>query len=100
MTSKKCYTALLVTAFMFAVFAVGGCGGSSSSLPGNNSESEVTEIPNITDIFDSEEFAVVMQDLEAELSADNITTIPEFHFITILSGEVILDDNKRFTRKR
>ena len=93
MTSKKCYTALLVTAFMFAVFAVGGCGGSSSSLPGNNSESDVTQIPNITDIFDSEEFAVVMQDLEAELSADNITTIPEFHFITILSGEVILDDN-------
>lgn len=93
MTSKKCYVALLVTAFMFAVFAVGGCGGSSSSLPGNNSESEVTEIPNITDIFDSEEFAVVMQDLEAELSADNLTTLPDFHFITILSGEVILDDN-------
>ena len=101
MTSKKCYTALFVAAFMFAVFAVGGCGGSSGSdvqIPETgttNPESEtpeVTQIPAVTNIFGSEEYAVVMQDLYAELSADNLT-VPKIHFITILSGEVILDDN-------
>ena len=105
MTSKKFYTAIFVAALAFAVFAVGGCGGSGGSdvtipetettNPESNPESEtpeVTQIPAMTNIFGSEEYAVVMQDLYAELSADNLT-VPNIHFITILSGEVILDDS-------
>ena len=82
--------------------AAGGSGGSDVTIPETettnpetNPESEtpeVTQIPAMTNIFGSEEYAVIMEELYAELSADNLT-VPKIHFITILSGEVILDDS-------
>ena len=90
MTFKKCWSFFFVTAFLFAVFAVGGCGGGKSNIAGNGSNEET--IPHITNIFESEELALVMKELEEELSADNLT-VPAIHFVTIISGEkAIIED--------
>lgn len=86
---------LIVALLIFAAVSLGGCGGSSNSFSGTPSTS--TDTPNITDVFNSEEFERVLDDLTTELVSEGISpesVIAKIHSLLILSGDVIdLDDD-------
>ncbi len=75
-------------------------GGSSnnSSIP----DEPQTEIPDIADITESEEYERIMQELADELESEGITTIPDMHFVFILSGDsaYIEDDDLASSAKK
>ena len=90
MYRNRFYLWLIVALSLFAAVSLGGCGGSSNSFSGTPSTS--TEIPDITDVFDSEEFERVFDDLKTELAAEGISAESvnaKIHSLLILSGDLI-----------
>ena len=89
----------LIAAFMiFAVISLGGCGGSSnhglSNAPDTSTDNEFPDI--VSDVFDSQEFRQVFDDLEAEFTAEGISldeVADHVHTIFIVSGEVVAIDD-------
>ena len=93
MSKKSCFLSLICL-LLFAVFIAGGCGGGSSH---SEPEETQTELPNIADIIESEEFQRVMQELEAELLSNDAAKEPNIHYIYIMSGDRAIIDDEDFT---
>ena len=108
MSKKSCFLSLICL-LLFAVFIAGGCGGGSSHSsinsnsnpnsdePEETQEETQTELPDIADIIESEEFQRVMQELEAELLSNDAAKEPNIHYIYIMSGDRAIIDDEDFT---
>lgn len=90
MTIKRFFALSFVALLMFAAFVAGGCGGSSSKLADTTTDAEM---PSMVSVFDSPEFDVVGQELEAEMLSEDLP-VPNIHIVMIISGEdyFITDD--------
>ncbi len=101
--SKKSVFLSVICFLLFAIFIAGGCGGGSSHHNNGGATDEAeTVIPDIADITESEEYERIMQELEDELASEGITTIPDMHFVFILSGDsaYIEDDDLASSAKK
>ncbi|MBR4196858.1 MAG: BACON domain-containing protein [Synergistaceae bacterium] len=101
MTTKKFYALIVALVLLFTAVMAGGCGGSSGGLVqlgGNTSQGDTstTQLPNMSEIFDSAEFEQVVSELEQELIAEGIDPEtfkgPDIHFVMILSDDAIYLD--------
>ena len=86
MTTKRLCTLSFVALFLFAVFNAGGCGGSSNDSFAPAPDTTTTDNPSMISVFDSPEFDVVEQELEAEVASDDLT-VPPIHVVVIISGD-------------
>ncbi|MBQ3653430.1 MAG: BACON domain-containing protein [Synergistaceae bacterium] len=97
MTSKRFYVLSFVMLFLFALLTSGGC-GSSGNGPAPQAETS-SVIPDMSSIFDSEEFSQVMSETKAELieqgiNVDDDSAFPDIHFVMIVSGDGAYIDDK------
>ncbi len=95
MTTKRFCALSFVALLLSAAFIAGGCGGSSSNLASISDPDTTTdaEMPSMVSVFDSPEFDVIAQELEAEMISEDLTE-PNIHLVMILSGDdyFITDD--------
>ena len=95
MTIKRFFAPSFVALLLFAAFIASGCGGSSSNLADTSSPDTTTdaEMPSRVSVFDSPEFDVVGQEVEAEMISEDLTE-PNIHIVMIISGDdyFITDD--------
>ena len=95
MTAKRFLALNFAALLLSAAFIAGGCGGSSSNLASISDPDTTTdaEMPSMVSVFDSPEFDVIAQELEAEMISEDLTE-PNIHLVVIVSGDdyFIADD--------
>ena len=120
MRSKKFYLFFIVTAFIFAVFSLGGCGGSGGSLSGNSNDNgngngnggtsqntfsvigEAIENSDMAAVMGNSDFNALIADVY--LKQGNYKNAPDTHFFFKFDDETkarilseLSDDEERET---
>ena len=88
MTAKRFLALNFAALLLSAAFIAGGCGGSSSNLASISDPDTTTdaEMPSMVSVFDSPEFELVAQELEAELASNDLPE-PNIHVVVIISDD-------------